>query len=547
MDSTAQINGHRHTLSEQTSPLPFFPRTNPPTPRGIIPKDIVTMNRSSSAGANVNPPSRSMVNGDSVEIPSRSTSLRRKPVPNVVSLPNSSLPASHPFAVNQYGGHSTPTSPGYRVDEELFFAPPRSGPLPPLRPRSVSPILPHTPVSIVYPPLEVPSPHQSPRIDQANHEQSNGYGNTSSIGHGSYQSHVHAQPATSYHGHGSQQGHSATDFGPDVNREESLLAREQALRDREESLRRREEIIRREEALRQREEELRAREEALSKREQASPVNPAPSPRPVHSSLDDSPRLPRSALAPSSRPVSFAGPYAANPSTTNPRYSAYRSVDPDSLQRPLPPIPDPSRTDLRDSIESIPAMRYPEHPSKSHPIRHGAAALAQKLKKNRRPISPPKVSVIQSHQFSHTDPSRPKEPFSVDRLPKSEEILEAGTLFLKDENGSLVCFGDLFPHPHSPPPIALPGDTPPGSENEELPPITKTVVFFIRHFWCGQCQDYTFASLSLLDPLTIRRAGIRVVVISNGSWKIIKAYRRILKCPFPIYVDGPRNLYHLLG
>jgi hypothetical protein len=126
-------------------------------------------------------------------------------------------------------------------------------------------------------------------------------------------------------------------------------------------------------------------------------------------------------------------------------------------------------------------------------------------------------------------------------------MLEAGTLFLRDESGQVVCFGDLFPHPHSPSPNALPGDVPSGAEDEDLPPITRTVVFFIRHFWCGQCQDYTLASLATLDPLAVRRAGVRVVVVSNGSWKIIKAYRRVLKCPFPIYVDGPRKLYHLLG
>jgi peroxiredoxin len=78
-------------------------------------------------------------------------------------------------------------------------------------------------------------------------------------------------------------------------------------------------------------------------------------------------------------------------------------------------------------------------------------------------------------------------------------------------------------------------------------PAPKTVVFFIRNFWCGQCQDYTFASLSLLDREAIEKQNIRVVVISNGSWKFIKSYRKLLNCPFPIYVDGSRRLFQLLG
>lgn len=40
---------------------------------------------------------------------------------------------------------------------------------------------------------------------------------------------------------------------------------------------------------------------------------------------------------------------------------------------------------------------------------------------------------------------------------------------------------------------------------------------------------------------------IDVVIISNGHWQIIRKYREIFKCPFPIYVDCPRRLYNFLG
>ena len=128
------------------------------------------------------------------------------------------------------------------------------------------------------------------------------------------------------------------------------------------------------------------------------------------------------------------------------------------------------------------------------------------------------------------------ESFSVDRIPSKRRLFEAGTLFLRDENGDLVSFGDMFPKT----PILT-------SEDQPMPPMPRTVIFFIRHFWCGQCQDFMFASLSQLDPVAIEKAGIKVIVISNGSWKIIKSYKNLFKCPFPIYVDGPRKLYSLLG
>jgi hypothetical protein len=128
------------------------------------------------------------------------------------------------------------------------------------------------------------------------------------------------------------------------------------------------------------------------------------------------------------------------------------------------------------------------------------------------------------------------ESFSVDRIPSKRRLFEAGTLFLRDENGDLVCFGDMFPK--TPLPV---------EDGEPVPPVPRTVIFFIRHFWCGQCQDFMFASLSQLDPVAVEKAGIKVIVISNGSWKIIKSYKKLFKCPFPIYVDGPRKLYSLLG
>ncbi|EIW67879.1 hypothetical protein TREMEDRAFT_18577, partial [Tremella mesenterica DSM 1558] len=128
-------------------------------------------------------------------------------------------------------------------------------------------------------------------------------------------------------------------------------------------------------------------------------------------------------------------------------------------------------------------------------------------------------------------PTRKKvqDDFSVDQIPTKSQLWEAAMCFVRDEEGQLVPFQNLFPL----------------TETTYHPP--KTIVFFIRHFWCGQCQDYTLASLGLLDPDALARKNIRVVVISNGSWKIIKAYRKVFNCPFPIYVDGPRRLYGLLG
>lgn len=445
-DSTPKPT-HRSTRSEHSTPLPFFPK----------PANMSTSTSSSSRIPPIDRPrstthSRSQSLADGIDVPARSTSLRRKPVPMFLPMPDTSpsspLPPSHPFA-QPTSGPSTPLSPGVRADEDLFFIPPRThrtGPVPPRRsPRHDSPVR-----------------MASPDLSQ---------------------------------------------------REDAFRAREEALKAREEELRRREEYFKREEELRLREEELRAREEALYTRERET----------------------SSSLGHGSRTGSY-------------NRQQWLDTNASALHRPLPAIPDPSRPDLIGSSESLPGPVTPTSATGGSTRPKTRHTLAQKLHLSKQPASPRIMITHPNHSLSTTNISTASTAeFSVDGIPSQEAIYEAGTLFLRDENGDLVCFGDLFPHPHSPAPIAPPGDVPPGLEEEDLPPITKTVVFFIRHFWCGQCQDYTFASLSLLDPIAIRRAGVRVVVISNGSWKIIKAYKRVLKCPFPIYVDGPRKLYRVLG
>jgi len=114
--------------------------------------------------------------------------------------------------------------------------------------------------------------------------------------------------------------------------------------------------------------------------------------------------------------------------------------------------------------------------------------------------------------------------------PTPEALWKAAAFELVDENGQSVFFGDLMPQP---------------SQDKGIPP--RTVVFFIRTFWCGQCQDYMFASVSRLNAEVIKAANVRVIIVSNGHWKVIKRYRQLFNCPFPIYVDAERELYQLFG
>ncbi|KAI9636024.1 uncharacterized protein MKK02DRAFT_25784 [Dioszegia hungarica] len=138
----------------------------------------------------------------------------------------------------------------------------------------------------------------------------------------------------------------------------------------------------------------------------------------------------------------------------------------------------------------------------------------------------------------HLHGDEDEDGFSVSRIPTKRALWEAGTHFVRDENGALFASNRAKPY--------VPPTSDPSAVDPTRPP-PRTVLFFIRHFWCGQCQDYMFASVSQLDPEVLAKDNIRVVIISNGSWKLIKAYRKLTKCSFPVYVDGPRKLYGLMG
>jgi hypothetical protein len=153
-------------------------------------------------------------------------------------------------------------------------------------------------------------------------------------------------------------------------------------------------------------------------------------------------------------------------------------------------------------------------------------------------------------------PKKVKQDFSVDKLVDPIKIWEASHCYVTDEFGRQRRFGEFFDtSSESQPPSGrrpLNGSSSRsnlsrcssmaeslGSSSRKVcggeewnVPGRKTVVFYIRHFWCGQCefchfrsfdlkicsqidcvgQDFTFASLSLLDSEAIDAAGINVIV-----------------------------------
>lgn len=127
----------------------------------------------------------------------------------------------------------------------------------------------------------------------------------------------------------------------------------------------------------------------------------------------------------------------------------------------------------------------------------------------------PRSSVaVVSATSSRADP----EPFDEKVIPTQAQLSDAASLTVVSEAGIPINFGSLWFG-------------------------QKTIVTFIRHFWCvsrsrpssefdihlmprcPNCQDYMASISENLSAETLRKACIKLVIISNGSPRMIKTYR----------------------
>ncbi|WVQ99210.1 hypothetical protein IAU59_006342 [Kwoniella sp. CBS 9459] len=116
-----------------------------------------------------------------------------------------------------------------------------------------------------------------------------------------------------------------------------------------------------------------------------------------------------------------------------------------------------------------------------------------------------------------------REMFDEDRAPTPKMLFEASLLEVVDEHGQRRMFGDLVRN-------------------------RRTIVIFIRHWFCPLCAQYMNAILAEVSPDALEEAGVDLVIIGNGSDKMLNGYRnKAFRCPFKMYTDPTLALYRALG
>ncbi|OCH86609.1 hypothetical protein OBBRIDRAFT_737671, partial [Obba rivulosa] len=153
-----------------------------------------------------------------------------------------------------------------------------------------------------------------------------------------------------------------------------------------------------------------------------------------------------------------------------------------------------------------PASPSPTNTARSHPQRVRAEAARRGRARARKERAGPKV------------------PFEEHAMPTGDQLVRAAGAVVVAQNGIRRQFGELFRE-------------------------RKTIVIFIRHFWCvcPLCQDYMSALSRTVDPEALRRADVDLVIIGNGSPAMIKSYRQIFRTPFALYTDPTLRLHAELG
>ncbi|KAF4123378.1 hypothetical protein GMORB2_6079 [Geosmithia morbida] len=75
---------------------------------------------------------------------------------------------------------------------------------------------------------------------------------------------------------------------------------------------------------------------------------------------------------------------------------------------------------------------------------------------------------------------------------------------------------------------------------------SRVLIIFIRHFYCGLCQDYVQTLSESITPESLP-ADASVVIIGCGDPGLIDGYAGPMGCRFPIYADPSRRAFAALG
>ncbi|KAJ7714360.1 AhpC/TSA antioxidant enzyme-domain-containing protein [Mycena metata] len=105
-----------------------------------------------------------------------------------------------------------------------------------------------------------------------------------------------------------------------------------------------------------------------------------------------------------------------------------------------------------------------------------------------------------------------------DALPEASVLEQAFKCEIEDASGAKIQFGSLFAE-------------------------QKTVVVFVRQFFCGQYVS----QLATVPEAALEAASTKLVVIGCGDYRVLEHYKDLTEFHGSIYADSSLQLYQLFG
>ncbi|KAL4747962.1 hypothetical protein BDW72DRAFT_196246 [Aspergillus terricola var. indicus] len=112
---------------------------------------------------------------------------------------------------------------------------------------------------------------------------------------------------------------------------------------------------------------------------------------------------------------------------------------------------------------------------------------------------------------------------AADELPTAETQLQISGYTLLDRNGKEVLFREVYSQ------------------------ADRTLVIFVRHFFCGSCQEYLQRLSNTVTPESGLPGSTSIAIVGCGDPSLIEHYAAHTGCPYPMYCDPSRKLYEALG
>ncbi|CAI6332867.1 unnamed protein product [Periconia digitata] len=163
------------------------------------------------------------------------------------------------------------------------------------------------------------------------------------------------------------------------------------------------------------------------------------------------------------------------------------------------------------------------------------------------PFSPSSTTPVLSKDRPSQDSSTPTDLDFVGNVsvtndvPTTADLTAADKLLVLDAKGQSRPFGEIYrgtnhADDHS-------------QHGSQMTIAPRQLVIFIRHFFCGNCQEYLREISSSVTPeeLLALETPTFITVIGCGRPDLIEMYAETTNCPFPIYADPTGKLYDVLG